>query len=64
MKIKNPDMLALLDQINASSKDDRDHLKMAVDEVIEITKPYGIHGAVALALVSCGTVFAVDWEKP
>lgn len=64
MKIKEPGMLALIDQINASSKDDRDQLKMAVDEVRKVAENFGIFGVTAIAIVNGGTVFAVDWDKP
>ena len=64
MKISNPSMLALVDQINASSKDDRDHLKMAVDAIMEQVRIYELFGVTAVALINGGTVFAVEWDKP
>jgi hypothetical protein len=58
-KISSPAMLALIDQINESPADEREHVWMAMQAIYKEAQNYGIHGVVALSLVDHGLMYAI-----
>jgi len=58
-KISSPALLALIDQINSASADEREHVWMAMEAIRKEASNYGVHGVVALALVDSGMMYAI-----